>query len=119
MIFGKFNYRCFDGVMEEWEYCGYFFKVGYLVICVNFIDNCVVGLDLFRDGVLIVFFVFFFFLGIGGIVIVLDIVFVCDYRVMRNDEFVCFLNDVKSKIFDLDWIDFIEKVICFIGFILE
>ena len=86
-ILGKPNYRRFDGAMEEWEYRGYLSKAGHSVICVNFIDNRVVGLDSFRDG--------------------------------ANDEFARFLNDVKSKTFDSDRTDFIEKATRSTGFTSE
>ena len=99
-ILGKPNYRRFDGAMEEWEYRGYLSKAGHSVICVNFIDNRVVGLDSFRVGAS-------------------DIAPACDYRAMRNDEFARFLNDVKSKTFDSDRTDFIEKATRSTGFTSE
>ena len=108
-ILGKPNYRRFDGAMEEWEYRGYLSKAGHSVICVNFIDNRVVGLDSFRDGAPTAPPAPSFSLGIGGTVTASDIAPACDYRAMRNDEFARFLNDVKSKTFDSDRTDFIEK----------
>lgn len=118
-ILGKPNYRRFDGAMEEWEYRGYLSKAGHSVICVNFIDNRVVGLDSFRDGAPTAPPAPSFSLGIGGTVTASDIAPACDYRAMRNDEFARFLNDVKSKIFDSDRTDFIEKATRSTGFTSE
>ena len=118
-ILGKPNYRRFDGAMEEWEYRGYLSKAGHSVICVNFIDNRVVGLDSFRDGAPTAPPAPSFSLGIGGTVTASDIAPACDYRAMRNDEFARFLNDVKSKTFDSDRTDFIEKATRSTGFTSE
>ena len=104
-ILGKPNYRRFDGAMEEWEYRGYLSKAGHSVICVNFIDNRVVGLDSFRDG--------------APTAPPAPSFSACDYRAMRNDEFARFLNDVKSKTFDSDRTDFIEKATRSTGFTSE
>ena len=105
-ILGKPNYRRFDGAMEEWEYRGYLSKAGHSVICVNFIDNRVVGLDSFRDGAPTAPPAPSFSLGIGGTVTASDIAPACDYRAM-------------SKTFDSDRTDFIEKATRSTGFTSE
>ena len=118
-ILGEPNYRRFDGGMEEWEYRGYLSKAGPSVICVNFIDNRVVGLDSFKDGAPTVPPAPSFSLGIGGTVSASEVGHSYSYRAMRNDEFARFLNDAKSKTFDSDRTDFIEKAASSTGFTSE